>query len=235
MRIIDIRDQDRPYERLGYEGIKALRDTELLAILLQSGNKKMSSIQLAEELLYKCAGGNLYKLSKMTVHELQEVNGVGIAKSSRVVAAFELGRRMNSVDNLNKIKFNCPSVIYEYSKKELGDIENERVLALLLDVQLKLIQKLLVDEGVVSSVKLSVRELCKLALKSNASNVILLHNHPSGDPSPSPQDYIATRRIVQSLAEVGIKLVDHIVVSRTGYKSIASLKPELFDTYLDLS
>ncbi len=233
MRINEIREKDRPYERCYYNGISSLRDTELLAILIQSGSRGKNSLQVAEELLYKIAEGDLAKLSSLSVQELREQEGIGLAKASRIAAAFELSKRINSCYEPSKIKFDSPKVIYEYVKGDLAFLESEKVMVLLLDVKLRLIQRLEIADGDISAVRLSIRELCRKALKVNASNIVLLHNHPSGDPRPSAQDISSTQSIVGVLRKIGLQLIDHIIVSRDGFSSIASTNRNIFTDLIE--
>lgn len=220
MKISEIAEGQRPYERLAQSGVEALRDSELIAILLQSGTAGQSSTELAEALLFREGEGELAHLAQYTVQQFQKQRGVGLAKAARLVAAFELGRRCRTRARDYRPLFNSSEKIYEYFRGEWAHKENEQALAIFLDVRLRLIRSCCFGEGLLSRTCFSLRELCRKALQANAHAVVLLHNHPSGDPTPSVEDIESTRRVARALSELGLRLLDHLVIAADGFRSL---------------
>jgi DNA repair protein RadC len=218
-RILDLPLEDRPRERLARMGPAALSNEELLAILLRSGTRGESALDCARRLL--ATRGGLAGLAALTRAELVREKGVKEARGSVLVAALELGRRLGAGAIAGRDLLNEPSLVKDYLRRARGDGTQERTGALYLNAR----NRLLHDDpeiyrGTLDRAIVEPREILKRALLANAAGVILYHNHPSGDPSPSREDREFTRRLSAAAESVGLRLLDHIVVGREGCVSL---------------
>jgi DNA repair protein RadC len=214
-RIRDLPADERPRERLFRAGPSALAAEELLALLLGSGARGESALDCARRLL--AAHGGLAGVAGMTAAEIARERGVGKARASAIEAAIEIGRRLAARTLSARDLFNEPSLVKEYLRRTHGDGTQERTGALYLNAR----NRLLRDDpeiyrGTLDRAVVEPRELLKRALLSNAAALIVYHNHPSGDPSPSREDREFTRRLASAADLVGLRLLDHIVVGREG-------------------
>lgn len=211
--------QEKPYERLYALGPERLSDGELIAILLQSGVEGGTSLDLARQILSEAGPGGLLRLSRYSQEQLMEFKGVGKVKAARILSSFELGRRLRSRTPEQLPTFDTPEKVFDYFAGDLGLQEHEELRALLLTTRQTLIRELRFGEGSLNGVATEMREIVRQALINNAAGMIMVHNHPSGDPSPSTQDKISTSRLRQALESVGINLVDHIIVTHQHFYS----------------
>ncbi len=217
---------ERPREKLIKYGPKTLSTSELLSILLRSGTKEKSAIDLSLEILANF--GDLLK--DASVKELMELNGVGIAKGTTIVAALELSSRFNIVKNNDRL--NSPKKVYELFAERVRNLKVENFFSVLLNTKNEVIGIKTISVGTVNKVIVHPRDVFNEAIKNMASGVIVVHNHPSGDSTPSKEDIDITRRLIYVGEVVGIKLIDHIVV---GYNNYTSLKEEgYFNTNMEL-
>jgi DNA repair protein RadC len=215
LRIHDIPCDERPRERLTRLGAAALSSEELLALLLGSGTRGESALDRARKIL--AAHGGLPGLASLTGAELRREKGIKGARAGAIEAALEIGRRLASEALSGRDLFNEPALVKEYLKRARGDGLQERTGALFLNAR----NRLLRDEpeiyrGTLDRAVVEPREILKRALLANAAGVILYHNHPSGDPSPSREDREFTRRLAAAAESVGLRLLDHVVVGRGG-------------------
>jgi len=213
----------RPYERLEECGEKSLSDAELLAILIRSGSTGCSSLELAQKiLLMDSRGEGLSFLRDLSIEELRACKGLGRVKAITLKAAMEIGRRSMHIDPFWKnLQIGGPKDAISIFENEMIHLKKEEVHMLLLDTRHRVIRHITISSGGLASAGIYPRELFREAIKANAAAFVLAHNHPSGDPKPSPDD-IATTKSLQKAAElIGIEMVDHIVV---GHGSSASLK-----------
>lgn len=210
----DIPEVCRPRERLLASGVKSLSDAELLAIILGTGAPGKNVIQLARELLL----GGLGELRKRDVHALRKTRGVGETKAARIAALFELTRRL-ALEAPEKQRFDAeklgPQLVSGY-----GHYPQERLGAVLLDAKHRVGRQREIFVGTMNRSVVSPGEILRFALGDSASAVVLFHNHPSGDPTPSEDDIKLTRRLKESLELVDIELVDHLVVGEHRYLSM---------------
>lgn len=214
-------DDDKPREKLLAKGRSALSDAELIAILIGSGNKKETAVDLSRRILDSC-DNQLHKLAKKTVEELiNEFNGIGEAKAISIVAALELGRRRkdNFEENLTKVKSSGDA--YNYLKSRMIDLPHEEFWMLLLSRSNNIMEAFKLSQGGVAGTIVDTKILYKKAIQSLASSIILAHNHPSGNKQPSSQDINLTKNIKQAGAIIGIPILDHIIVTNNGYYSFA--------------
>ena len=219
--IRELLEQDRPYEKFSRLGAEALTDAELLAIILRSGTKGASSVDLARTILAggKYEGG-ISGLFYLSVPELEKIPGIGKVKAIQLKCICEISKRI-SLDNAKRnIVFSDPSSIARYYIEKLRHEEQEHVYCVMLDSKNALIGDVCVTKGTVNSSLLTPREVFLKAFSYHAVSIILVHNHPSGSPLPSEDDIEITQRIYDAGAVIGIPLLDHIVTGGKTYVSI---------------
>lgn len=215
LRIRDLPCDDRPRERLSRVGAASLSNEELLSLLLGSGTRGESALDRARSLL--AGRGGLVGLAGMSGAELRRERGIKNARAAVIEAAFELGRRLSTEALAPRDLFGEPGLVKEYLRRARGDGAQERTGALFVNAR----NRLLKDDpdiyrGTLDRAVVEPREILKRALLVNAAGVILYHNHPSGDPAPSREDREFTRRLAAASESVGVRLLDHIVVGRSG-------------------
>ncbi len=208
---------ERPREKLMDGGAKNLNDHELLAIVLRTGTKEMPVLDLAKSLLYE--QGGLKKITEMSVDELAKIKGIGIVKAIVLVAAIELGRRTLSTWS-DEIVITSPKDVFDLLHHELGDLKQEVLIALYLDIKAHLIQKKEIYVGGLNQSLIHPREIFKYAVKCSAYQIILVHNHPSGDPEPSSHDIEITKKLVEAGNLMQIPLIDHVIVTKSKWISL---------------
>ncbi len=214
-RIQDLPSDDRPRERLARLGASALSNEELLALLLGSGTRGESALDRARQIL--AAHGGLAGLASLTGAELKRERGIKGAKSAAIEAALEIGRRLAGEALSGRDLLNEPSLVKAYLRRARGDGTQERTGALYLNARNRLVKDdPEIYRGTLDRAVVEPREILKRALLSNAVGVILYHNHPSGDPTPSREDREFTRRLAAAAESLGLRLLDHIVVGRAG-------------------
>jgi DNA repair protein RadC len=213
-------EDERPREKLLKRGVAALSDAELLALVLRTGDASAgkSAIDLGRELLERF-GGNLRELARAELNELQQVKGLGLAKASSVKAAFALGSRFQARRLETLDKFTSPAQVFEYFHHEMRDSLKEQFLALLLDGKNRITRKVLISEGSLNQSIVHPREAFAPAVRESAAAVIFVHNHPTGDPSPSREDIEITKRLKQAGELLGIKVLDHLIIGDGSYYS----------------
>ena len=223
MQIKEMPANERPQEKLLYAGAGGLSNSELLALIIRTGSPEMSAIQLAEEVI-KYTSDNIGDLGTAEVRELTDINGIGEAKACSIVAAMELSRRLKS-DRWagSKKKLRDSRVVAEMLMDELAGEKREFFMAINLSSKMQIESKSVISIGNIDSAPVHPREVFGPAVRRGAAAVIVAHNHPSGDPTPSPQDIEVTRRLIEASRVIGIKLLDHVIV---GNGRFASLKAE---------
>lgn len=214
--------QDMPYEKFIALGPEALSDAELIAIILRTGTRSFSALELAKRILRKTNGSDegLNCLHHLSLQELKEIPGIGEVKAVKLKCMAEIAVRMSREKASGKLKFDSPRSVAEYYMEEMRHQEKEKILLLLLDNKLHFIEEYMISLGTVNSSLLSTRDVFIRALKVRASHIMLLHNHPSGDPKPSRQDILITRKIKEAGELMDIPLVDHIILGDGIYTSL---------------
>jgi DNA repair protein RadC len=212
--------EDRPREKLLLKGINSLSDSELLAIVIGSGNKEESVIQLAQRIL-QSVNNDINLLGKFSVKQLMEFKGIGEAKAIGIVAALELGKRRKAAEVLSREKITCSKDIYHYFYPLLCDLFYEEFWILFLNRANKIIDKLKISQGGVSETVVDTKIIYKESLSRLTSNVVLCHNHPSGNLNPSKQDDWITTKIREGLKMLDINLIDHVIVCDGKFYSYA--------------
>lgn len=211
---------DRPREKLVNKGPLALSDSELLAILIHHGTCEKSAVELAREIM-QLGKNNLQELGRLTVKEIMKVKGIGLAKGIAIVAALELGRRRQAAISLEKPVIKGSRDIAGYMQSLLSDLSHEVFAVVFLNRANKLLHFEIISRGGITGTVADPRIILKKALEEEAVGLILCHNHPSGNLSPSRADEELTRKIKQAAAFFDISVLDHIIVSSTGYFSFA--------------
>ncbi len=209
LKIREMPQDDRPREKLLARGASALTDSELIAILLRTGLPGANAIDVAAELLARYR--SLNALSRCTVDEISDVPGIGPAKAVQLVAAFGLGQRL-AKETLSREKIDTPELVYQLLSAEMRVLHNESLRVLLLDTRYRLLRIQEVSTGSVNESIAHPREVFRPAVISAAFAVVVVHNHPSGDPSPSQADHSLTRRLAEAAELLQIKLLDHIII-----------------------
>lgn len=209
---------ERPRERLQELGASALAVRELIAILVGSGTEGRSAVEVAGEVL-RGAGGSLRRLATSTPAELARVRGIGPAVAARLSAALELGRRLAREEPEERSRITGPRDVYERCAPSLRDLLQEEFRVLLLNTQHAVLRELVVTRGILDASVVHPREVFKPAVIESAAAVILVHNHPSGDPMPSPEDREVTRQLIEAGRILGINVLDHVVVGDGRYVS----------------
>ena len=211
-----------PYERFLTYGAANLTDAELLAIIIRTGSKVSSPVDIARQVMSLGQGKNkgLNSLFNLTVDELMNIHGIGQIKAIKLLCIAELAKRMSYQKASATIEFNEPETVAEYYMEKLRHEDREHIILLCLDNRLKLIQESTLSIGTVNSALISPRDVFMQALKCGASNLILLHNHPAGDPTPSRADIATTNKIIESGKFLDIILRDHIIIGDMTYCSL---------------
>ncbi len=211
--------KERPRERLLQHGPQALTEAELLGILLGKGTRKKTAIDLARELLDRHE--SLQKLFSRSPSELMKVKGIGSAKAAILFAAFELVRRIQSQRNSPDPSFKRSLDVAHHYLPLMRDLRKEVFRVLLLNRANRLIREVTISEGTLEASIVHPRDVFREAIIEPAAGIILIHNHPSGNPSPSEEDLRITRQLVEAGRLLGIKVYDHIILAGEGYRSLA--------------
>lgn len=218
VKIKDIPKEDRPCERLIEYGVESLSNEELLAIIFKTGTKGMSAKDLGNSLLSKIE--NIKKLNEINFETLKNFKGIGVSKACNLLASIELGKRINrEVDSLKNIKLTSAELVYKYYKEKLGDKKQEYFYAVYLDSNKKIIEDKLLFLGTVNYSLVHPREVFKESYLLGASAIICVHNHPGGNVLPSKQDMDITNNLIEVSKILGVKFLDHIIISKNNYYS----------------
>lgn len=211
-------ESERPYERLQTLGAEALSDAELLAIILKTGTKEMTALDLARNLLSECQG-NLLNLYELSYEQFQERKGIGPVKAAQLKAVAELSRRIARTGRGYQLSLGNPSSIADYYMEDLRHRREEVFLGAYFDAKCRFLGDCQITTGSINFAYVSPLELFRVALLKNAVMVVALHNHPSGDPSPSEEDIRLTESVVRGADLLGLTLADHIIIGDRCYFS----------------
>jgi DNA repair protein RadC len=220
IKISEWAPEDRPREKLILKGISALSNAELIAILIGSGIKDKSAVDLGRELL-KIADNNLNNLGKLDISDLRKVNGIGKARAITIAAALELGRRRKISDIGENPQIKCSSDVFNILQPAMEDIAHEEFWILFLNRSNRVINRLKISQGGVSGTVTDVRIIMKKAIENLASGIIVCHNHPSGNLTPSESDTKITQKIREAGELIDVQLLDHLIISGKEYYSFA--------------
>ncbi len=219
LMIRDVPTGERPRERMLKEGVQVLTNQELIAIILGTGTKEESVLQLAQRILYDFNGLRLLK--DCSVDELKKIKGIGDSKAVQLLAALELGSRVHKLQQEDRIIIRSPEDVSRYMMEDMRFLTQEHFVVLYLNTKNHVIHKKTIFIGSLNASIVHPREVFKEAFRHSAASIICLHNHPSGDPAPSREDIEVTKRLVETGKVVGIELLDHIII---GDKKFVSLK-----------
>ncbi len=219
-RITDIAESERPRERLARLGSKALSNAELLAILLRVGVAGENAVQVGQRLLETFGG--VTGLHRAPFEEVCAQRGVGMAKAAQIKAALELGYRMKMEAMIDQPSIHSPQEAAELLLYEMSALEQEELRVILLDTRNHLIDVVEVYRGSINSSQIRVGELFKVAVRRNAAAIIVVHNHPSGDPTPSPDDVAVTRALNQAGKLLDVEVLDHLVIGNGTQMTLAA-------------
>ena len=209
-KLLDMAEDERPREKLMQRGRAALSDEELIAIFLRTGLKGCNVLELAARL--KRAAGSLTALGRMEAREITRCcKGIGSAKAATLAAVFELGQRAMK-ENLVRVDMSTPQAVYDYLAGDLRYEQQEHFVVLMLDTHRHLIRRSNISKGTINRTLVHARDVFREAIISNASSIIVAHNHPSGDPSPSKPDRELTRELISAGNVLHIPILDHIII-----------------------
>ena len=217
LNITDLALDDRPREKFEAQGPTQLTTSELLAILIGSGNTDENAVSLMQRILNDC-GGSLTTLERKTIAELCQYKGVGPAKAITILAACEIGVRRGG-ETCQRTQVTSAEDIYDYFRPKMQDLAHEESHLLLLNQRLSIINSRLISRGGITGTVVDIRMILKEALMANATNIALAHNHPSGNLKPSREDDHLTERLKKAAQTMDIKLIDHVIVTDKGYYS----------------
>lgn len=222
--IKEMAEDERPYEKCDKYGAGSLSDVELLAAILRTGTKGMSALELARNLLYQEIGQSRMErthLQNWTKENLMKVHGIGKVKAIQILCICELSKRMSQQAAKEELDFSRPETVAEYYMEDMRHRKQEYMKLVMLNTRSRLIGESELSKGTVNMSVVSPRELFIEALQKNAVYIILLHNHPSGDPSPSRDDVLISQRVKEAGRLLGIELLDHIIIGDNCYVSLA--------------
>ncbi len=224
IKIKQLPETERPYEKMELYGETALSNAELIAIIIKTGTKEESSVTIAQKLLSvnPTSKNNLDFLKEMTIEELMTIKGIGKAKAIQLKAVAELAKRISVPSNYQKIKINRPEDIARLLMEEMRLEKQEHVKLIILNNKNEIIKIKKIAQGGINSVNMSMREILVEPIRIQAPKMILIHNHPSGDSTPSKVDIQITQRLFEVAQLFDIELLDHIVIGNGNFTSIMS-------------
>lgn len=211
-------EDDKPREKLMLKGKSVLSDAELIAILIGSGSRNESAVDLSKRILAS-VDYNLNALGKLSIAQLMTFNGIGEAKAISIIAAMELGRRRRNEDATDLTKIGSSKMVFEVMQPIIGELPHEEFWVLFLNNSNKILFKTQLSKGGMTGTMVDVRIIFKLAFEQNATSIILVHNHPSGKLQPSDADIQITKKIKIAGQQLDISVLDHIIITETGYYS----------------
>lgn len=211
---------DQPREKLLEKGKGILTDAELIGILIGSGSKTETAVELARRIL-SSVGNDLNALGKLNVAQLCKFKGIGEAKAISIIAALELGKRMKVLESPQRIRINNSKLVFEAIRNEIGDLLHEEFWVLYLDRSNHIIRKSNISKGGVSGTVVDARIIFKQAIENLASSIVLCHNHPSGNLKPSEEDIRITKKLKDAGKLVDIAIIDHIIIAGNNFFSFA--------------
>ncbi len=221
MKLTNLPKEERPREKMLFYGKEALSNAELLAILLRTGTKEKSALELAQEILTLNENGIVY-LQECSPEELSEIKGMGRAKACQILAATELGKRAATYPRKSRQEISNPDDIVQLFMEKMRYYKKEHFHVLLINAKGQILEETEVSIGDLNSTLIHPREVFSQAIKRSAAAVLFVHNHPSGDPRPSQQDLDTTKRLVEAAEILGIHVLDHIIIGDGRYLSLKS-------------
>lgn len=218
MKIKDMAATELPRERLIQQGAKSLSNSELLAILINTGRQGYSSIDIANDIMNKYP--NLKELKQLSIDDLVRIKGIGTYKATTLKAAFELGERMNTRSTHEKVKIKSPKDVADMMMAKMKDLTQEHFVALFLNSKNVVMKEEVIYKGTLNSSVIHPREVFNAAIRASSNAIIVVHNHPSGDVTPSKEDIATTIRLKECGHILGIDLLDHIIIGDQKFTSL---------------
>lgn len=216
----DLSENDRPREKLVLHGRRHLSDAELMAILLRTGNTKENAVALGQRIL-NTYHNNLYEAGQASIQDLCKFGGIGEAKALTIIAALELGRRRSKIQELKNIKIISSKDIYDLMYPVFLDLNHEEFWIVILNKANFVKGKFMISKGGMSGTVADPKIIFKIALEQNAANIVLMHNHPSGNLEPSAEDISVTKKLVAAGLMLDLYVLDHLIITNSGYYSLA--------------
>jgi len=220
LKISSLAEEDRPREKLLLKGKASLSEAELIAILIGSGTRSLSAVDLSKHILAS-VNNDLAQLARLSVTELQRFKGIGEAKAISIVSALELGRRRKLAEPQKRAKITSSSDVYELMKPELSDASVEHFYVIMLNSANQVIRKQVISQGGTTATIADPKLIFKYALDHMANSIILVHNHPSGNKKPSDADIRLTKKLVEAGKNLDLSVLDHVIFTDVGYFSFA--------------
>jgi len=211
-------NSEQPREKLLNSGKENLSNAELLAIIIRTGTRNVSALDLGVKVLEKC-NHQFSDLTDMSVEELCEIDGIGESKACQILASVELSKRLNNKKIERKVKITSPTDVVNTFKNELGHEKVEKFVVVYLNTKNEIINWEIISIGSLNAAIVHPREVFKMAIKKSAAAIIVIHNHPSGNTEPSNEDIEITKRLINSGKLLGIELLDHLIISKACYYS----------------
>ena len=211
-------EDDKPREKLMLKGKSVLSDAELIAILIGSGNRNESAVDLSKRILAS-VDNNLNALGKLSIDQLSKFKGIGEAKAISIIAAMELARRRRSEESIELPKITSSKMVFEIMQPIIGELFHEEFWILYLNNANKVLHKSQLSKGGITGTVIDVRMVFKMALEQNATYIILVHNHPSGNLTPSVEDVSITKKLKLAGQQLNILVQDHVIISESGFYS----------------
>lgn len=218
MHLKEMMVSERPREKLYEQGVKSLSNAELLGIVLQSGSKSESAVELGQKVLSKMGDG-LDELSHVTLEELMSIHGIGVAKACQITAAVELGKRVSKEKRKILGRIHSPQTVVHFFQEELKHENKEKFIAVFLNTKNVIMSYAVISIGSLNASIVHPREVFNLAIRRSAASILLIHNHPSGYPEPSKEDEKITKRLKSVGELVGIQVLDHLIITDDDYYS----------------
>lgn len=213
--------QEQPYEKFSQFGPESLSDAELLAIIIRTGTKEEKSIDLAKKILnISNSDEGILAITRLSLKDLQQIKGIGKVKAVQIKCIAELSRRIAKTTARRRLCMNNPRTIADYYMEDLRFVNQEVTLLIMVDTKNQFLSDKVISKGTVNASLISPREIFLESLNNQAVYIILIHNHPSGDPTPSKEDILATKRIKEAGMLIGIMLLDHIIIGDKRYISM---------------
>ena len=220
IKIKDMHPEERPYEKCEKYGAEALTEVELLAAIIKTGVRGASSTDLAREIISMTGEKKIAGIARLSLEELMTIKGIGKVKAIQIMCIAELSRRIAKSRADIRLRFDNPETIADYYMEDLRHKDREYLVLIMLDSKCRLISEKTMTVGTVNASLISAREIYIEAVKKQAVNIVLLHNHPSGDSTPSTQDIYSTKKVIEAGRILGISLIDHIIIGDNNYVSL---------------
>lgn len=212
---------ERPYEKCMIKGVHTLSDAELLSVILRTGTKSSDVLSIANQILtHSKEYPGLLILNHFTINELVSIEGIGKVKAVQILCIAELTKRMSKATREKGVRLLSPESVASYYMEDMRHLTTEQILLIMIDSKSKILSDKIISTGTVNASILAPREIFIDALKVGAVNIILVHNHPSGDPTPSKEDIVSTKRVQEAGKLIGIQLMDHIIIGDNRYVSL---------------